>query len=67
MNDKTIKWDDSAVIHSCHGERMVPFDQGTFLVWTDCSKDVPANKGFRSDSVSANCSGCSAAIKAANQ
>ena len=30
--------------HLCEGDQMVPFDRGTFLLWTCCGRhDVPAN------------------------
>lgn len=52
-----IKFDDGKVIHACEGNRMVPFDHGTFLVWTRCGKDVPAGRGFVGGN-DANCPAC---------
>lgn len=32
--------------HLCEGDQMVPFDRGTFILWTRCGKhDVPAGEG----------------------
>ena len=37
------------VMHAVEGDRMVPFDPGTFILWTRRGqKDVPANAGFAS-------------------
>ena len=41
-----LRYDDGKAVHACEGNRMVPFDQGTFLVWTRCGRDVPANRAF---------------------
>lgn len=31
--------------HLCEGSQMVPFDRGTFVLWTRCGKhDVPTGK-----------------------
>lgn len=37
--------DTNGVIHSCQQNEV---HRGINLVWTDCGKDVPANKSFRS-------------------
>jgi len=41
-------YDDGKAIHSSEGAQMVANDPGTYLVWTKCEIDVPANKSFRS-------------------
>ena len=53
-----ILWDDGKQIHACFGERAAPFDSRTFLVWTKCGKDVPANSGFTNKSESVTCTEC---------
>ena len=52
-----IRWDDGNVIHACEGDRMVPFDHGTFLVWTRCGLDVPASAGYAGGELP-NCPSC---------
>ena len=44
---KHLYQDPSGIIHTCKGERAIDYDRDTYLVWTDCLKDVPANKSFR--------------------
>ena len=41
-----LKYDDGKAVHACEGARGADFDRGTFIVWTVCQKDVPANKSF---------------------
>jgi hypothetical protein len=37
------------VMHAAEGNQLVPFDPGTFVLWTACGQyDVPANRGFAS-------------------
>ena len=50
-------YDDGKVIHTCEGARMVAHDPGTYLVWTKCEIDAPANKSFKSKE-QANCPAC---------
>lgn len=49
-NGIPIRWQDRfGVMHSAEGDRMVPFDRGTFILWTCCGQyDVPANAAFAS-------------------
>lgn len=42
----SMRWNDGNVIHECDGARMVASDPGTYLVWTKCGVDVPANAAF---------------------
>lgn len=56
--DSGIMWEQSGVVHNCEGARMVPFDAGTFLVWTKCGKDVPAGAAFRNPKEHATCPDC---------
>lgn len=55
-----IKYDDGAHVHACEGDRIVPSDPGTFLVWTVCGKDVPADRGFTGGKA-VDCPTCNAA------
>lgn len=55
-----ILYDDGKVTHACEGDRMVPFDPGTFLVWTKCGRDVPANQGYVGVHSTATCPECTA-------
>lgn len=50
IDQKPIRWQDKwGVMHAAEGSRMVPFDRGTFILWTRCGQfDVPANAGFTS-------------------
>jgi len=49
--------DKNGVIHSCQGSQMIPCNSDTYLVWTDCEKDVPADKSFKSEE-KATCENC---------
>jgi hypothetical protein len=42
-----LKYDDGSLIHHAAGARVA--HAGSFLVWTFCQKDVPANRSFVSD------------------
>lgn len=54
-------WNDGTHVHACEGARMVPFDPDTFLVWTYCSRDVPANAATRGGpAVAVTCPKCAA-------
>lgn len=56
-----IQWNDGTTVHDCEGARIIPFDPGTFLVWTKCGIDVPANQGVNgTDAVT--CKGCSTGL-----
>lgn len=55
-----MRWDDGKVLHACEGDRMVPFDHGTFLVWTLCQRDVPANAAFVKNGEAVTCQTCAA-------
>lgn len=47
------------VIHFCEGDRMVPYDPDTFILWTACEiYDVPPNAGFVSRYVKPDCPDC---------
>ena len=46
---KNHLYDDGIYIHLCKGSRVHENNPDTYLVWTECSKDVPANKSFESD------------------
>jgi len=56
-DEYNLRWNDGDTIHACKGARMVPFDAGTFLIWTKCGRDVPANAAFKAD-ISATCGAC---------
>ena len=59
-----IIWEEKVgTIHACEGDRMVDQDSGTFLVWTLCKKDVPANYGQTGDHSDATCPECQEAIR----
>jgi len=45
------------VIHKCEGGQIAVGDPSTYVVWTKCNKDVPANKSFKSEEV-ATCMEC---------
>ena len=50
------------IIHACEGTSMHPDNPvGTKLVWTKCSKDVPANKSFMG-AEKITCQACAEAI-----
>jgi hypothetical protein len=53
-----IRWDDGKAIHACEGARIVVSDPGTFVVWTRCEQDVPANAGFRENGEAVTCQKC---------
>jgi len=43
-------WEDrKGVIHLCDGSRLVDSDKNTYVVWTICEIDVPANESFKSE------------------
>jgi hypothetical protein len=44
------------MIHSCEGGQIAN-DRSTYVVWTRCGKDVPANMSFRAD-ISPTCKKC---------
>lgn len=46
--DNHLFQDEGGVFHSCDGDQLVPIDRSTYVVWTKCGRDVPANKSFRS-------------------
>jgi hypothetical protein len=50
----------NGLVHSCIGERMVVNDPSTFVVWTQCGMDVPANQSFSNNdgSVKVDCPDC---------
>ena len=50
-------YDDGKYIHLCKGERMDERNADTYLVWTLCGTDVPANKSF-TGAESATCPKC---------
>lgn len=58
-----ILWNDGTRVHACEGDRMVDQDRGTFLVWTLCERDVPANKGHVGQHSDATCDGYQEAIR----
>lgn len=61
IDDKPIVWDDGKVIHRVEGG-FGPGNVGR-LLWTDCEKDVPANKAHLGiDKVT--CAECISAINA---
>jgi hypothetical protein len=41
-------YDDGKSIHQCEGAQIVSGNPGTYVVWTLCDKDVPANQSFKS-------------------
>ena len=43
--------------HLCEGGQIIVNDPSTYVVWTKCKIDVPANKSFKSDE-EVNCSEC---------
>lgn len=47
QNGRPIVWERSGVLHLCEGSRLVPFDRGTFVLWTRCQMhDVPADAAW---------------------
>ena len=40
--------DKNKILHTCLGSQIHIGNPDTYLVWTKCGKDVPANKSFRS-------------------
>ena len=48
---------EGKTIHECEGSRIVEDDRGTYVVWTKCGRDVPANMSFRNDE-KPNCPAC---------
>ncbi len=54
---KHLYQDKNQVTHLCDGDRMISNNLDTYLVWTKCGKDVPANKSFKSKET-ANCQAC---------
>lgn len=56
-------YEQGGVYHACVGARMVERDAGTYLVWTLCEKDVPADQSFKSRDLSVTCAACLEAIK----
>ena len=50
-------YEENGNIHTCDSGRAISHDSGTYLVWTKCGIDVPANQSFKSKEVS-NCSNC---------
>lgn len=45
------------VIHECEGNQIVGNDQTTYIVWTKCGIDIPANQSFKSNE-QATCKKC---------
>lgn len=41
--------DPKGVIHECEASQMIAGNRDTYLVWTKCEHDVPANESFKSD------------------
>jgi len=52
-----LRWHDGSVLHACEGDRAVDSDAGTFLVWTLCGRDVPADRSWAS-TVTPICTKC---------
>lgn len=51
--------DKNDIIHWAVGDRMVPQDRGTFILWTDCGKhDVPANSAWYYTGETITCEEC---------
>lgn len=46
---KLLYEDENKVLHECEGERIIPYDRDTYIVWTRCLQDVPADKSFKSE------------------
>lgn len=59
INGRPILWNDGKVIHRVEGG-WGPLNQFRIL-WTDCEKDVPANKAHQSNE-KANCPACIAKL-----
>jgi hypothetical protein len=53
-----LLWNDGQCIHAAEGDRMVDQDKRTFLVWTLCEKDVPANRSHKGDHSDTTCDEC---------
>lgn len=58
MSKKFHMYEDGEGIHLCEGSQVVHGDVNTYLVWTLCKKDVPANLSFRSADVKPTCQKC---------
>lgn len=58
-------YDDKKYIHLCEGARIHESNPDTYLVWTSCGIDVPANKCFVSDEC-ITCPDCCIKIKEAH-
>lgn len=41
-------YERDGVLHGCQGGNGAARDPGTYLVWTGCGIDVPANASFKS-------------------
>jgi hypothetical protein len=50
--------EDKEGIHSCKGERIDERNPDTYVVWTKCEKDVPANTSFKSSTEVVSCVKC---------
>jgi hypothetical protein len=46
---KNHLYQDKKYIHLCEGTRILENNPDTYLVWTTCGIDVPANSSFVSD------------------
>lgn len=49
------RWDDGKHVHSVEGAEVHP---GITLLWTKCSRDVPANKAVASWDMPVTCTAC---------
>jgi hypothetical protein len=60
MLKEPMFYDNGSVVHACEGDTVHP---GVVLIWTKCSRDVPANQAFRADKAPAvTCPHCLAAL-----
>lgn len=50
-------YERDGVLHGCRGGNAAANDPGTYLVWTGCGIDVPANGSFKSRE-SVTCPAC---------
>jgi len=62
MKELHLYKDKSDSIHLCESSQIIPSDRGTYLVWTLCNKDVPANQSFK-DKLEPTCAKCKNAVK----
>ena len=53
--------DEKGIIHLCEGGQIAS-DRSTYLVWTLCLIDVPANESFKSEE-DATCNQCNYQLK----